>query len=341
MATNVNDMSGSQVKDYGDPFLGAHYGRYVGFAYVGIQNRDAYQGQTKSPCGKVIHVFELLDDFITMEENGQQVQRPRCRSKIENAFNGPNANNTKIYNTLDPTMAYGGDFAAVAHATVPCIVNIEQKRDRQTNQPIAGTKIGSIGSVPPGTEAQLPAVQNPPMVFDFDEPTPESWAGLKKWMRDMVRAANNFAGSRCEQIANQYEAQQQQGQGQAPATPAPAQQAQAPAQAAPAAPAPDMPAGQGVPPAPPTTAPVQSAPAIPAAPPGFRYDAATNSFVPDVSAGNVQAGTPTPPSAAGVPAPSAAAPAGQAAGAAPAAAFPSNVAPAPAGAVPAGGQQPY
>lgn len=292
MATNINNMTGAGGRvDYGDPTLGGHYARFVGFAYIGVHERNAYQGEDKDPCGKVILTFELLDDFITVED-GKVL--PRWISKIENAFSSANANTTKIYNTLDPSNQYGGDFGELARLTVPCIVTIDPKRDKTTNQVLPGTRIGAIGSAPPGVES--PAAQNPSIVFDFDEPDTKSYATLKKWMRKMVHEAQNFAGSACQRISQTVEAAEtsaqpasaaaqpqvtnQAGAGQAtlpPANTVGVQQPPANTQL-PAPPAPvTQVTGQ---PLPLIQQPVQT---IPAAPPGFRYDQATNSFVPDTA----------------------------------------------------------
>lgn len=302
MSTNINNMSApSGGGEFGDPALGAHYSRFVGFAYMGVHERKAYRGQAKAPCGKVLMTFELLDDFIEIDG----VKRPRWVSKKENAFNTSNSNVTKIYNTLDPTGQFGGDFAGLVNATLPCLINIAPKKDAN-GAVIPGTRIDSIGAcpaLPPGQE--LPAVQNPTFIFDFDNPTLESWAALKPWMRRMAQEAQDYPGSQCEAISKQYDAQQAATQGQqvaAPAAPAAGTQAPPPpppAAAAPAqAPAAQAPAAAAVaappaPPALPAAAPVEApaaAPAMPAAPPGFRYDAASNTFVPDAAAPAAPAG---------------------------------------------------
>jgi hypothetical protein len=188
------------------------------------------------------------------------------------------------------------------------MVNIVQKVDAN-GTPLNGVKVGSIGTVakdPSGNDLVLPAVQNPVILFDFDEPTLESYATLKPWMQKMVKEATNFQGSQAAAIAQQYDAQQA---ANAAAQPAPGAQPQAqtppPAQPA-AAPAAVTPPPVATP-APATPPPVAAPAATPEAPPGFRYDQATNSYVPDVPDGQQSdpvaagSGTPPPPPAGGNP----------------------------------------
>jgi len=284
MSMNINKMtSPGGGSDLGDPRIGAHYSRFVGFAYLGVHDRKAWQGTPKDPCGKSILIFELLDDFCEIDG----VQRPRWISKKENAFSSQNSNLTKIYNLLDPTGQYAGGFDKMVAATVPCMVNIEGKVDFQTKEPIPGVKIGSISACAThnadGTDLIVPPVQNPVIIYDFDEPTAEAYAGLKAWMQREVKAANNYAGSAAERIAVAHDAtvaaQANAASAAAPAAGAPVQQQQAaPALQQQGAPAPLQQ------PAPQQPAPVVQQAAAPAAPPGFRYDATTNTFVADTAA---------------------------------------------------------
>lgn len=286
MSMNVNKIGGSAGggNPLGDPSLGQHYARLVGFSYIGVHERAAWKGEAKPACGKLLFTFELLDD--TVEIDG--VTRPRWITKKENAFSTSNSNAVKIYNTLDPTSVHGGAFDKLAAATVPCMVTIGPRKDAKDNI-IEGVRIDSITPVakaPDGTEYQLAAAQNPVIIFDFDEPTAENYATLKPWMMKLVKTANDYPGSDCERVAQAYDVLQAQA---APETAAPAAQPPA-APAAPLAP-PVPPVQQAAPPVAPPVAPVAPAPlapapvtAAPVAPPGFKYDAATNTFVPDAAA---------------------------------------------------------
>lgn len=255
MSMNVNQMQGGGGNDLGDPRLGQHYARLVGFAYIGVHDRAAYKGTPKDPCGQGLLTFELTDDFV--EIDGKTL--PRWVTKRVNTFNTSNASIVKIYNALDPAGTYGGDFGALVQATIPCMVNIEQKTDQHKN-PIEGTKIGSIGGLPAaGPDGQpivLPAAANPIMIFDFDSPTLEAWSSLKNWMRNTIKEANNFPGSAVETISQQYDVQQAAAQQQAPAqAPATAPATAAAPAPAPGTPAPGPAAAPPAPPAPPAPAP--------------------------------------------------------------------------------------
>lgn len=304
MSLNVNNMKGGSI-NYGEPKHGTHYGRLVGFTYLGIQERGDYKGQPKDPCPQVVLTFELLDDHIHVEDG---TVLPRIVSKRENAVNDPKANVVKYYHALDPTGQFAGDYEALTKSQPLCIITIGPKRDTQ-GKALEGWRIEQISGAPGGIEA--PAAMTPAVVFDFDAPTLESYAALYNWQRKVIGEAKNFEGSAVQQIAQQYEAQQQaqqnqaagvtQGQVMQPATPPPmADQAgpQAVPAAAPAAPAqgpniqvPPPTASQAAAQAAPPTPPQAATPAassgqaqVPSAPPGFRYDPATNSYVPEQQA---------------------------------------------------------
>ena len=177
MALNVNEMGGGQTNNLGYPRLGPHISRLVGVVAMGVQERRAYKGETKAPCGRVNLTFELTDDFVEIEG----VSKPRWISKTENAFSGPQANLPQIARNLDPANTYGGDLGQMALAGVPCMVTVEQKRDAAGNV-VDGVKIGSITGLPPGMP--VPALHNQPLVFDFDNPTEEGWDRLQNWQKD-------------------------------------------------------------------------------------------------------------------------------------------------------------
>ena len=224
MSTNINNMSQGRQSgiDYGNPQLGAQYARLIGYAYTGIHENKEYKGQKKPPSPKVILTFELLNDFITLEDG---TQMPRHISKKENAYSSENANLTKIYNTLDPTGHSGGDFGVLVRETTPCILTIGQKVDTN-GAPVGGVKITQISAVPGGTDlSMIRAAVNTPYIFDYDNPTPESYAALKKWQQQDVKEAEDFAASPCAAIAAAYDAQQAKTQPQAAGQPAPAAQA--------------------------------------------------------------------------------------------------------------------
>lgn len=305
MSMNVNKMNGGGGLDLGDPTMGPHYARLVGFCYIGIHDRQDYNGTPKTPCGKLLFTFELLDD--TVEIDG--VVRPRWITKKENAFSTSNSNAIKIYNKLDPNNVHGGAFDKLAAATQPCMVTIGPRKDKKGNI-LDGVRIDEISLVPKapdGTEYVLAAAQNPVIIFDFDEPTAEQYAALKPWMMNLVKTANDYPGSACERIVLAHEEQEAVAAAAAPAAPAQPETAPvAPPAAAPPAPpaaapplAPPAAAPALAPPAPATAPPVAAPPAapvapLPVAPPGFRYDEATNSFIPDA-----QGAAPPPAAPAG------------------------------------------
>ena len=261
MSLNVNDAP-KGGGNFGHATVGTQVARLCGIADMGIQKRE-FKGQPKTPCRRLNVTFELCNDLF--EYNGEQ--KPRWISLSINALRGDNSNLTKLANAIDPTgTVYNGDLAAAARAGAPLLVGIEKKDDGD------GVKVGTMSGMIPGI--QVPPLANVPYVFDMDDPDVEVYTTrLPEWLQKQITEADNFPGSA---LANALQANAQAAAtAQASAPPAQATVTQAPVQAA-------------------TVAPVatQAAPAhpanIPAAPPGFLYDAATNSYVPDPNYGQTQ-----------------------------------------------------
>lgn len=236
MSLNVNNFKAVERKDLGFPKLGAHLARLVAVIDLGIQERKPYKGEAKAPCRQINMIYELTDDFVTIDGE----QRPRWISRNENAFNGPQANLPAVIRALDPDGAYNGDLAALAMAGAPCMVTIGPKVDMH-GKPIDGVKITDIGAVPAALVPSVPPLGNPPIVFDFDNPSPEMYARLHNWVRSKIKEAKNYVGSSCEAMVKALDTQAAAAPQQAPV------KAEAPAakpavvQPAPAAPLPPAP----------------------------------------------------------------------------------------------------
>ncbi len=241
MGFDTKTMGGGAGSNLGVPDIGLHPARLVGLIDMGIQERQPYQGKSKSPCGQLNVTFELKGANDRVEVEG--VDRPRWLSKKFNCFSGANADLPTLVSALDPTGSCDGNLDRMIG--FPCMVNVIAKTDANGNA-VDGVRIDTVTAVMPDYNVQ--ELENPPVVFNFDEPDLDTYNKLVPWIRDQLIKANNFKGSALEKLLQA-----------APAQAAPAQAA--PAQAAPA-----------------QAAPAQAAPA---APPGFTYDAETNSFIPD------------------------------------------------------------
>jgi hypothetical protein len=275
MALNMNNMQQPTGNTLGFPAVGPHVSRLIGVVDLGKQDRQPYKGEEKTPCGQLVITFELTDDFVEIEG----VKKPRWISKRLNAFSGQNSSLTALVASLDPANMYNGDLAAMVNASLPCLVTIAQKTDAQTKQPIEGVRISQISALPPGFAA--PPAVNIPLVFDWETPDMGAFDRLPAWIKEQIGQAHDFKGSKIEPLVTAYNAQKAQQQAQT------AQQAQS--QPAPAAqPAPSVQPAQATP-APAQAAPQAAQTGVPSAPPGYRFDTATNSFVPDTAPAPVQA----------------------------------------------------
>lgn len=271
MALNMSNMQQPSGNTFGFPFVGVHAARFVGVVDLGSQDRQPYKGQAKSPCGQLSLTFELTEDFVEIDG----VKKPRWISKKVNAFSGNNASLVDIVNKLDPAGTYKGDLAAMARATLPCLLTIVQKTDQATQAPIEGVRISDIGGVPDGFP--INPAQNPPLVFDWDAPDMAVWDRMPGWQQEVIKKAHNFQGSKIQAPVEAYDAQKasQQVQTQAQAQPSEAGQAN------------PAPATQRATVA--TNQPQEASAADlrPAAPPGYHWDEVSGTFKPGVVSAQV------------------------------------------------------
>lgn len=222
MGLNANSFASGGGEGNNPIPIGSHVGRLVQVVDKGIQARQPYQGQAKDPIQMIILTFEL--PFCRINVEG--VDKPRWFSVVRNASTHAKAGLTKDLKVLDPTGAYGGDLSKMLGT--PVILNVVQKTD-SAGQPIDGTKIESIAPLVQGM--QVPNLENPPRVFDFDNPSMEVYLQLPEWLRTDILKALNFPGSKVQAML-----QANQGQGQvASAAQAAPQGYQAPPQANPMA----------------------------------------------------------------------------------------------------------
>lgn len=264
MSLNTNDMKQTVGNTLGYPWVGTHLARLIGVVDLGVQDRQAYQGKPKSPCGQVLFTYELTDDLV--EINGEE--KPRWISKKENAFSGQNSNITQLVSNLDPSNQFGGDLSAMARASVTCMVTIAQKTDKTSQQPIEGVRITSITSCPPSIPVFT--AQNPPLVFDWDKPDMQAYDRLPNWVQEVIKKAHNFNQSNLPALVAAYDAQKAAQE---------AQQAAGSGQTG----GQGQNVGQSTNPAPnpaPTTSQAAPAQNVPTAPPGYYWDQASNAYKP-------------------------------------------------------------
>lgn len=267
--------------DLGQAAPGNHLSTLVGLVTLGLQDGGSWKGQPKPPVKKLAAIFELSDDQVIIDG----VARNRIYTRKVAMKSGDRAGLTEIMRALDPTGANAKSIDK--NLGRPCFLNLVAKPLQDGTGTY--TAFEGIMGLPEGFPA--PAVQTPLFVFDLDAPVKEVYLGLQAWIKDTIKAGLDFQGSKAQQLITQWEAEAQsqalnpqtQPPQQAAPTPPPVAQAQVPPGGLPQS-FPPL-AGQPafVPPAqtgsvPHQTPPVQQ-PSLPAAPPGYRYDPATNSFV--------------------------------------------------------------
>ena len=303
MSLNMNNFNQGGGQDLGTARPGAHHAGLLAIVDLGVQDGGMYKGQPKLPCQQLLLIFELFDDQVVIDNQSKN----RIYSLKVNASRADNAKLTKVVGALDPTHSCGGDLSKLIGHNV--ILNLQQKAI--TDGPNPGKQVSIFESAMALMQGMQPlSLTQKPFIFDHEQPSIEVYANdLHNWMRERVKAGYWYRDSQFSQVVTQWESQQQsqqlpqagfqapqpqpqpqtQGVG-IPQTGVPQMSVQQPSQGVPGLPFPNMPplAGavqtSGVPAAtastiaPPST-PVAAPVSMPPAPPGYRYDPATNSFV--------------------------------------------------------------
>lgn len=95
----------------------------------------------------------------------------------------------------------GQDIAGLINA--PCMVSV---RHNDKGYPI----ISNVTSCPSGFE--VPALQNKPYVFDFEEPDMEVYERLPMFVRTKIKSSLNYEGSPLQVLVEELEKEQQNSQ---------------------------------------------------------------------------------------------------------------------------------
>ena len=199
MSLDINSPTTTSVKsDRPLPKSGPQPARVAQIIDLGVQARPAFQGKEKAPVHQVYVNFELVND--TYEYEGKQVKHrigPKPYSVVSktSTFYG-NSAISKFLSSIDPDDSIKGKLAALVDR--PCYVVIAHNEGIGKHQ---GRKFANITQVMIAPEG-LPVAQlsTPPTVFEFDNPTEDSWKAMPKFLQDKVKTALNYKGSKVEAL---------------------------------------------------------------------------------------------------------------------------------------------
>lgn len=188
------------------PKAGTQAMRVLQVVDLGIQARKPFQGTERKPVRQVMLTFELCND--KMEYNGEEVPL-RISTRALTLSADPKGNLFKMMNGIDPTNKLKGDLDLYPNtAVLGTIVHTEDGDKTYAN-------IAGVMPVPDGFP--VPPLHDKPCVFNFDNPTLESYSLLPNWIHKKIAEATNFEGSKVEAIAKQFEATKEATPAEAPA----------------------------------------------------------------------------------------------------------------------------
>jgi hypothetical protein len=182
------------------PKAGPQPARVAQVIDLGVQPRAPFKGKEKSPVPQVLVNLELVANEY--EQDGKKI-RHRLAPK---AFNIVSRNSEMYSNSaiasflaaIDPTDSVQGKLTELVDK--PCLATVVHVAGTGKHQGRTFANISLVMSPPEGYP--VPALSSPAVVFSFDNPTPEAWATLPSFIKDKIKAALNYRGSKVETMVN-------------------------------------------------------------------------------------------------------------------------------------------
>ena len=202
MSLNANDIPFEGKSKTPDWEPGTYPARIVGVAVLGLQDQGSYLGQEKPPKREIHITYEFLDEFLKNADGEDDEEKPRWLSERFpfNPLKSQKAKSTIRYNSLDPEGKFGGDFSRLVD--MPCTVTIatEKGKDKYAGRVFANVSNVSLMRAREADKARK--LVNPPFIFDFYNPTHESWEALPDWMKEVAKKALDFHGGNLDVMLN-------------------------------------------------------------------------------------------------------------------------------------------
>ena len=177
---------------------GTYPARIAGVSIVG-KHASTYMGEVKEPKINLAITYEFLDEFLK-DENGDDIaDKPRILTENMAFHNLSNqrAKSTERYLAVDPKSEFGGDWSKLL--TTPIMVSVVQNPGKGKNAGKVFNNVDSIAPMRPKEASKAPPLVNEAFLFDFYNPTKESWERAPGAVKGICRRAVDFAGSEMEE----------------------------------------------------------------------------------------------------------------------------------------------
>lgn len=155
---------------------------------VEIGNRDlSFDGDTKQADRVMINFETVTQKAVFDEEKGEQ---PFLVSKEYTLSSHPKAALVGLLKSIDKE----GIETLDDLLGTPCLLNVKHNENK-------GITYANFGSASPPMEGiEIPEAASPLFYFSFDEPDAETAAGLYDWEKKKIMAANDYEGSKCQEV---------------------------------------------------------------------------------------------------------------------------------------------
>lgn len=204
MSLNAKDApGGGKAIDPMEP--GSYPARLLGVASLGLQPQS-FNGETKEPREELAITHEFLDEFLKDEEGNDIADKPRILTESFALHNiaADRAKSTQRYIALDPELKNDGDWVKLIGT--PEMVTVVITAGKNKNKGKVFNNIAGVNAMRAKEAGKAPALINPPVVFDFDNPNMKAWDKLPKFIQDKCKNALNFGGSSLEEALSTHKA---------------------------------------------------------------------------------------------------------------------------------------
>lgn len=179
MALSRNDAQ-SNARNYDPIEPGAHPMRLCRVYDLGVQERT-WQGDTKR-ANEIYVVFEVLDAFMNGEDGEPDETKPRVMGRFVRLYKGAKkGTEIDFCRALDPRNEYGGNWAAMAAARLPCFGQVENNE----KDGVIKDKLAALSAIPKGFA--LPEGQVEIHIFDLDNPDREIWEKMPDFLKETIQ----------------------------------------------------------------------------------------------------------------------------------------------------------
>lgn len=185
---------------------GTYPARLVQIIDMGLQPQRPYKGDEKKPANEVMLTYEFVDVFMVDDDGNEVEDKPRWFSEILPWY-GPEAAKAKSaqrYAAFDPNNDYDGDLGQCIEVPVNVTIVINKSNGKSY------VNIASVTAMRKRDADKVPALVNPPKVFDLDDPDMEVFNKLPGWIQDKLKGNLRYAGSKLEKALTGNEQQEEE-----------------------------------------------------------------------------------------------------------------------------------